>query len=102
MVFFVRQISWEEYDELAKGNHILIDVRTPEEWSAGHAEGAIHIPLRHLLERVREVAPDSTTAVITCCNSGGRAGRACEALHKLGYTNARYIAGLAGQRYQAH
>jgi len=54
----------------------LIDVREPHEWRAGHLEGALHIPLGELPQRLAEIPPDSAPVFI--CRSGGRSMAACQ------------------------
>jgi len=49
---------------------ILLDVREPHEWAAGHAQGARHIPLGQLGQRQRELP--AGRPIITVCRSGGR------------------------------
>lgn len=95
-------LSWEEYDTTlkGKGGHTLVDVRTDEEWAAGHAEGAVHVPLQELVAKASELFPDRTALIVLHCNSGGRAGRTCNALQGLGYANVRFIAGDHGDRYR--
>lgn len=60
----------------------LLDVREPDEWAAGHAPGALHIPLGSLPERVEEVPADRT--VVVTCRSGGRSARATAFLGSIG------------------
>jgi hydroxyacylglutathione hydrolase len=48
----------------------VVDVRSPEEWSAGHLPGAVHIPLAALPDRIDEVDPDEQ--VVVHCQGGGR------------------------------
>jgi rhodanese-related sulfurtransferase len=57
---------------------ILVDVREPAEWAAGHAEGARHIPLAQLGQRQRELPVGRP--VITVCRSGARSARAATLL----------------------
>ena len=52
----------------------LIDVRENDEWAAGHARGATHIPLGELTERIKEIDPGEDIYLI--CRSGGRSSRA--------------------------
>jgi rhodanese-related sulfurtransferase len=61
----------------------LLDVREQDEWDAGHIEGAQHIPLGQLGDRLGEVPKDRT--VVSVCRSGGRSGRATEGLRAMGY-----------------
>jgi rhodanese-related sulfurtransferase len=62
----------------------LLDVREDDEWSAGHIDGAKHIPLSQLPARLGELDRDRT--VVTVCRSGGRAGKAAELLCGSGWT----------------
>jgi rhodanese-related sulfurtransferase len=71
-------------------NAYLLDVRENSEWDAGHAPGAVHIPLGTLGERIDEVPKDQKVYVI--CRSGGRSARATQALNKAG-RNAVNVAG---------
>jgi Rhodanese-related sulfurtransferase len=63
-------------------NAYLLDVREPEEWAAGHAPGAVHIPLGELPARVQEVPADQTVYVV--CRVGGRSAQATAWLNQLG------------------
>ncbi len=67
-------------DPLPDGLHIL-DVREPVEWTYGHIEGAQHIPLGELAQRLDEV-PASQTLVV--CKVGGRSARAVAWLGRQG------------------
>jgi rhodanese-related sulfurtransferase len=59
----------------------VLDVRTPGEWNAGHIEGALHLPLAELNNRLGEV-PQGPLAVI--CGSGYRSAIACSLLLRSG------------------
>jgi rhodanese-related sulfurtransferase len=61
----------------------LLDVREDDEWAAGHAPGARHIPLGELGARAAEVPQDELIYVI--CRSGGRSARAAQALAGAGW-----------------
>ncbi len=71
---------------------MILDVRTAEEFAAGHVDGAVHIPLADI---ERGVVPDCSpdTAIRVYCRSGGRAGMAVELLIANGF-NAECIGGL--------
>lgn len=53
---------------------LLLDVRQQEEWDAGHAPDAVHIPLGELPSRLDELPAEQEVAVV--CRSGGRSARA--------------------------
>lgn len=57
---------------------VLLDVREDHEWAEGHAPGALHIPLRQLASRVREVPAHRPVLVI--CRSGRRSAEAANLL----------------------
>lgn len=80
--------------ELPSEGLVLLDVREPEEWTAGHAPEAVHIPLRDLPERTEELAElaaDRTVHVV--CRSGGRSARATQWLNAAGIVDAVNVAG---------
>jgi rhodanese-related sulfurtransferase len=70
----------------------LLDVREPDEWAAGHAPGARHIPLGQLVARSGEVPQDQDIYVI--CRSGGRSARATQALAGAGWTAINVAGGM--------
>ena len=63
----------------------IIDVREDNEWEAGHAVGATHIPLGELPGRLDEIDPDEDNYVI--CRSGGRSARAADGVPQRSSTN---------------
>jgi phage shock protein E len=75
---------------LAPGT-IVLDVRTQEEWNAGHAEGSHLLPLPQLSQRLADVdkwtGGDKNRAIVVVCRSGNRAGQAKKMLEAAGYTH---------------
>lgn len=63
---------------------IVLDVRKPEEFQDGHAEGAVNIPVQELAQRAAELGPPGAE-VLVYCRSGNRAAAATEFLRKLGH-----------------
>ena len=70
----------------------ILDVREDYEWSAGHAEGALHIPLDQLPARLGELDPDEDLYVI--CRTGGRSFRAAQWLVGQGYSALNVAGGM--------
>ncbi len=65
--------------EIWKRGAIILDVRSPEEFSSGHASGAVNIPLPQIDSRVQEIK-SWKQPVIACCASGRRSGLATQRL----------------------
>lgn len=62
---------------------VVLDVREPHEWAAGHIEGAVHVPLGDLPQRRSELDPTARTLVV--CHLGGRSERAAAWLTQQGH-----------------
>ncbi len=77
------------HDLHESGQVVLLDVREPEEWAAGHAPGALHVPLG-------ELDPDRIGGgeVVAVCRSGNRSGRATEALAQAGVSVRNMTGGM--------
>ena len=71
--------------EKAKG--IWIDVRSAEEFNAGHLQDAVNIPHDKIIARIQAVSPDKNAPVNLYCRSGRRAEAALNELKNAGYTN---------------
>jgi rhodanese-related sulfurtransferase len=77
---------------LAQGEQLtLIDVREDEEVAEGMIQGAIHIPLGQLPERLSEIP--QVDEVILVCRSGNRSGRALGYLEANGYKGLKNMTG---------
>lgn len=85
---------------LAEGqNAVLIDVREDNEWTAGHAAGAMHLG-KGIIERDIELkVPDKETRMVLYCGGGFRSALAADALRQMGYSNAISLDG-GWQAYQ--
>ncbi|MEK7138351.1 MAG: rhodanese-like domain-containing protein [Patescibacteria group bacterium] len=71
----------------------LIDVRTENEWNAGHAKGAILFELSKIQEG-ETPAVSKDAEIYLYCHSGSRSGVAKEILKKEGFTNVENLGGL--------
>jgi rhodanese-related sulfurtransferase len=77
-----REVDATEAHTAAHRGAVLLDVREDQEWHAGHAPEAVHIPLGQLPARVEEVPKGEEILVI--CRSGNRSARAAEFLADRG------------------
>jgi len=73
-------------------NVVVVDVRSPEEFSAGHVDGAVNIPLEALTARAPELRTGATIVTV-CGKGGGRSERAAQELRALGVRSARSLCG---------
>ncbi len=72
-------------------DHMLVDVRTPQEFVQGHLPGAINIPLNALPGRTNEV-PTGKPAIIVCA-TGNRSITASQILAAAGHTDVYNLQG---------
>ena len=72
----------------------LVDVREDDEWVAGHAPDATHIPLGVLGDLASQIPRDRDVYVI--CRSGGRSARATQALNAAGWQALNVADGMQG------
>jgi len=72
---------------------VILDVRSADEFAAGHLPGAINIPHTAVGERVSELGVATTDEIVVHCFSGKRAGIAQTTLDGMGFTNLRHLDG---------
>src|SRR5271163_3610265 len=108
-----QQVPPEAYETLKQNPDALyLDVRTEGEFAAGHAAGAINIPVMvakgpgqmqlnlDFVEVAEKVIPKGRKLVVGCM-AGGRSQRACEMLEEAGFTDlTNVVGGYGGQRDQ--
>lgn len=70
----------------------LLDVREPNEWEAGHVDGATHIPM-NALGAAQEALPTDST-ILCICRSGRRSAMVTSALERAGYAAENLEGGL--------
>ena len=74
-------------------NVLILDVRTPMEFSEEHIDGAINIPVQEIEKRLDELKKYKNYEIIVYCRSGNRSMRASEILVKNGF---KYVYNLSG------
>lgn len=85
---------------------IILDVREQDEWDAGHAPGAVHIPLGDLPARLEDLPDTDAATLAVVCRGGGRSSRAVAWLSQQGFDVANLDGGMvawesAGKRLVA-
>lgn len=78
----VPEIGPEEASRLVGEGAFLLDVRELEEWDAGHAPDAVHLPMGEVGDRIDEIPTDRI--VVCVCRVGGRSGAVAAALAEAG------------------
>ena len=91
-----RQISMDEaVTMMAKETgYIILDVRRPDEFAAGHIPGAINVPNETIGTAEISELPDKNQLIMVYCRSGRRSKEASEKLVELGYTNIVEFGGI--------
>jgi phage shock protein E len=102
VVFMIKksgQISAKDALDKLQNGALVIDVRTPGEFSSGHLASAINIPLDEIETALPKLAKDKNQMLLLHCASGMRSGMAKSKLNGMGYTNA-YNLGSYGRAAQ--
>ena len=89
----IREVTPAQAKEEHSQGALLIDVREREEFTQGHAHGAIHLSKGLLEVKIEEVVPDTATPIICYCGGGSRSALAADNLQKMGYTNVASMSG---------
>lgn len=80
---------------------IWIDVRSAEEFNAGHLAGAVNIPHEQIAARIAEVTQDKDAEIFLYCRSGRRSGLALEALQGIGFSKVVNAGGYEALKEKA-
>ena len=87
LLLFAPMLAWA-------GEPHWIDVRTVEEYAAGHVSEAVNIPYEEIVGRVSEITTDKDDLIYLYCRSGRRSGIAMKTLEDAGYRNVVNIGGF--------
>lgn len=86
-------IDVTEAQKMSQNGALLLDVREPGEYAAGHAPNAVLIPLGQLGSRMQEVTAYKDKPVAVMCRSGRRSASATKQLVEAGFTQAKNVNG---------
>ena len=75
------------------GNAVILDVRTPEEFAAGHLPGAININVESSDFATKVAGLDESTETLVYCRTGNRSGVATDTMADLGFTDMSDLQG---------
>ena len=90
----IDEVDPSEVRKQLNNGAVVVDVREPEEWGAGHIPGAHHVPKSYLESRIDGAVPDHSQHVVLYCASGNRSAWAARTLiEDLGYENVESMTG---------
>jgi phage shock protein E len=89
----ITSISADEFLSGPPQGAIVLDVRTPKEFSGGHITGAVNIPHDQLASRLEEVGEQTDRPLVVYCERGGRAAKAENVLRSAGYEAVIHLEG---------
>lgn len=87
-------LSASDAHQLVKDGARLVDVRTPQEFSAGHIEGAVNIPLQELDTRMGELG-NKDGQIVLYCRSGNRSAQAAQRLKGAGFSAVHNLGAMS-------
>jgi rhodanese-related sulfurtransferase len=94
---------WDVHEALKSGKpgYVILDVRTPEDYGAGHIPGAVNLPHGRIVERNLAAFPAGIAFVVYCtgpqCNG---ADKAALRLARLNRKVKKMVGGIAGWKWE--
>lgn len=88
----VREVDVEQFAVERRPSTAVVDVRSPEEFAAGHVPGAVNVPLERVINDPNRYAGQELYVI---CQSGGRSAKAAEALSAVGAVAVSVSGGTA-------
>lgn len=79
---------------------LVVDVRSPGEFAAGHVAGSINLPLDSLAQQAAPALPHRDQPMVLCCLSGARSGMAVQWLRTQGYSQVSNGGGVSSVALQ--
>jgi rhodanese-related sulfurtransferase len=90
----ITEVSLTEAAAKSKsGEAVIVDVREKDEWDEEHIPDATHMSRGTIELDIEVKVPDKNAMIVCHCGGGGRSALAAESLQKMGYKNARSMAG---------
>lgn len=91
----IQEVTLENATQACTEADVVIDVREPAEFAAGHLPNAINIPRGVLEFKIADLeqVTSADTNIVLYCKTSGRAALATQSLHALGYTKVTSILG---------
>ncbi|PKL18260.1 MAG: rhodanese-like domain-containing protein [Spirochaetae bacterium HGW-Spirochaetae-5] len=84
--------------ELIDNGALVVDVRTPEEYAAGHYENSVNIPLGELESKI-DLFGSKDNNIVVYCRTGNRSEKAKIILERYGFKNVTNGGGLKDMQF---
>lgn len=97
--YVISQKKAKEMMDTMEG-YIIVDVRTQEEYDAGHIPGAVCIPNETIETEPPGLLPEKEQVIFVYCRSGNRSKQAVKKLAAMGYTNLYEFGGIQTWEYE--
>lgn len=95
----MQQLDANDAARLVADGAMLLDVREQDEWDAGHAPMAVHLPMGEVAGRLADL-PDG--AIVVVCRSGARSNRVAAFLEQTGRTAHNLAGGMQAWARTGH
>jgi len=93
-LFAIDTLPAEQLETFVSSNDaVVIDVRTAEEYAAGHVAGALNVPHERIVAEPALLDAYRDRNVVLYCRSGRRVGLAAEALEQAGFDRLYHLEG---------
>ena len=99
-VEYIKITATEAKALMDKGNVIVLDVRSQDEYDDGHIAGAIRLEYGEFPEKLASVLPDKDAVILVYCRSGNRSKTASSLLIEAGYTQVMDFGGIIDWPYE--
>jgi phage shock protein E len=94
MKTYIASIAMALLSLTAHAKDVVIDVRTPQEFAAGHIAGAINIEYTTIGQQIAKAGVGKDDKVVLYCRTGRRSGIALDTLKGMGFGKAENAGGL--------
>lgn len=89
----IADISAQQLQQADKTDLLILDVRSPEEYAAGHVPNAVNIPHTEIAQNIERLLGYKDKTVVVYCRSGFRAGKAGNVLVENGFSSVKHLEG---------
>ncbi|MCD7992690.1 MAG: rhodanese-like domain-containing protein [Clostridia bacterium] len=95
------KITAEEAKQMMDQDNVtVVDVRTADEYAAGHIPGSILVPVESIGDAKPDALPDTEAVLLVHCRTGIRSKRASDQLVELGYKHVYDFGGIVDWPYE--